>query len=297
MRADCRWAVTGTPIQNRLTDLFSLFKFLRCSPFDDIQIFRDHVVQNWKENSDPQSVAKLKTLVNCISLRRPKSTVALPTRKDETVALKFNEKERQYYDYVKSRIQSQLNMISGENSTIKLLNTLTWVTELRLVCIHGLANKDTVQAMVPQLPSNQPWNQNQAQLCFNQLEQVGLVKCSTCSQDLTSSLSGDDDAEHDDDPYIEKSMILLCSPCFQEQAGRAQCLSEKFFKICSHDNRKVVPLPTHHMRPTISQSLCNGAEVPTKVTRLMSDLLKTHTDIKRLELPLCRLCIQLTTCD
>jgi len=34
----CRWALTGTPIQNKEIDAFSLIKYLRCSPFDDLAV-------------------------------------------------------------------------------------------------------------------------------------------------------------------------------------------------------------------------------------------------------------------
>lgn len=34
-----KWALTGTPIQNKESDLFALLKFLQCSPFDELPIW------------------------------------------------------------------------------------------------------------------------------------------------------------------------------------------------------------------------------------------------------------------
>ena len=41
LRGGRRWALTGTPVQNKEMDLFSLIKFLGCSPFDDYTVSCD----------------------------------------------------------------------------------------------------------------------------------------------------------------------------------------------------------------------------------------------------------------
>lgn len=33
-----RWALTGTPMHNKELDMYALLKFLKCSPFDDLQV-------------------------------------------------------------------------------------------------------------------------------------------------------------------------------------------------------------------------------------------------------------------
>src|SRR5947199_9738331 len=101
LRATRRCCVTGTPIQNRLLDFYSLFKFLKCSPFDDVRVFKAHISRDGMNLLDPSSVIKLKTLVNLLSLRRPKSTVDLPLLRDVIKMLDFNPRERQHYEAVK----------------------------------------------------------------------------------------------------------------------------------------------------------------------------------------------------
>jgi transcription termination factor 2 len=38
LRARRRWALTGTPVHNKDLDLFALMKFLRVTPFDELQV-------------------------------------------------------------------------------------------------------------------------------------------------------------------------------------------------------------------------------------------------------------------
>ena len=279
LQADCRWAVTGTPIQNRLTDLFSLFKFLQCYPFDDQKIFNTHVAQMWKAKSDPNSVAKLKTLVNCLSLRRPKTIIHLPPRKDETITLDFCKQEREYYDLVQEATSHKIDMVSGKSGGVTFINMLQWVNELRLICNHGTKNQKAIRGLREVVPTRPTWTEQEAQAHFDQLDQVGLAKCSNpeCSQDLSSALSSETDTEHIDEPRFEESLELLCSSCFLARSGRAG----KFFKVCNHLPRRSMKPSGHDAPSAFSFGPDVEGNIPSKIQKLVQDLSDTPEGIKR----------------
>ena len=64
LRAARRWAVMGTPIQNKELDLFSLIRFLRLSPFDEHKVWK-----LWVENKTAQGRERMNTMVKCLLLR------------------------------------------------------------------------------------------------------------------------------------------------------------------------------------------------------------------------------------
>lgn len=288
LQAERRWAVSATPIQNRLTDLFSLFKFLRCSPFDDQKVFNNQVTQNWKARSDPNSVAKLKTLVTCLSLRRPKTTIELPPSRDDLVELDFDKEEWEHYQRIKAKTLYSIDFADQETRGTTFLNALKWVNELRLMCNHGMSNlKETYNA--EELPP--AWSIQEAQVRFDQLEAVGLAKCSNpeCFQDLSSALSSETGAEHEDEPWIDHSLRLLCSSCFKSQDQT----TPRFFKICNHLPRRSQEYDTRHVEakpsletgfsgPSSLLALPKNKRLPTKVKNLLHDLLETPQDTKRL---------------
>lgn len=70
-----RWAVTGTPILNRLSDLATLLKFIRVYPYTDPKRFDADISLPWRSGDDEEAVKRLKLLSGCLLLRRAKITI------------------------------------------------------------------------------------------------------------------------------------------------------------------------------------------------------------------------------
>ncbi|KAG8532187.1 uncharacterized protein KY384_003828 [Bacidia gigantensis] len=277
LKADRRWAVTGTPIQNRLMDLFSLFKFLQCHPFDNREVFAAQVEQSWKTMSDPVSIAKLKTLVNCLSLRRPKDIIQLLPRKDQTSYLDFSELEREDYNKVRDQVRLHIHAPTPGDGSAVFLSTLHWLNELRLLCNHG--KRPSLEA--PDLPPTEaPWSQVVAQTRFDQLRGAGLARCFSpqCDVSFSASIVDEGDEKHDEDPWITKSFEVFCSTC-RDANSQQQC---ELYRLCNHDPRRILkdqgqPVSLKQHEQAFSSSI---PLLPTKVLRLIQDLLQTQKETK-----------------
>jgi len=104
LRAARKWCVTGTPIQNKELDLYSLLRFLRCYPFDEYAVWK-----KWIDNKSSQSQERMNTLVRTLLLRRTKeqkSTVTgqtivdLPAKHKEEHKISLSKEEKEVYDKV-----------------------------------------------------------------------------------------------------------------------------------------------------------------------------------------------------
>ncbi|XP_073164013.1 transcription termination factor 2 isoform X3 [Lepidochelys kempii] len=111
LRASARWAVTGTPIQNNLLDMYSLLRFLRCSPFDEFKLWKNQVDNNTKKGGE-----RLSILTRSLLLRRTKDQldstgkplVSLPERRTQLHRLKLSEDEQSVYNVLFARSRSTL---------------------------------------------------------------------------------------------------------------------------------------------------------------------------------------------
>ncbi|XP_072901535.1 transcription termination factor 2 isoform X1 [Hemitrygon akajei] len=122
LKAGSRWAITGTPIQNNLLDMYSLLKFLHCSPFDDFKLWKNQV-----DNGTRKGGERLNIITKSLLLRRNKDQldssgkplVVLPQRFNRSHRLKLSEDEEAVYSvlYARSRstLQSYLKRHEGKD--------------------------------------------------------------------------------------------------------------------------------------------------------------------------------------
>ncbi|KAF9015548.1 SNF2 family N-terminal domain-containing protein [Cyathus striatus] len=142
--ADRRLCLTGTPVQNKLDDVFALIKFLRLDPFDDKNVWTEFIGSPVKFGQ-ALGIARLQTIMKCITLRRTKETkahdgqkiLALPPRRDELRYLKFNPQEQQVYDQFFSESKAEFNDLTTKNEVMKnYVGILQKILRLRQICDH-----------------------------------------------------------------------------------------------------------------------------------------------------------------
>ncbi|CEL00579.1 Putative Helicase-like transcription factor HLTF/DNA helicase RAD5, DEAD-box superfamily [Aspergillus calidoustus] len=114
LQSQRRWSVTGTPIQNRLDDLFSVTKFIGLCPYDNRNLFNLHILSRFK-TGDASVLASLRVLVDSFTLRRVKDKIDLPTRHDKIIMLEFTESERHLHEFFRKESNVMMRVIAGED--------------------------------------------------------------------------------------------------------------------------------------------------------------------------------------
>lgn len=142
--ADRRLCLTGTPVQNKLDDVYALIKFLRLEPFSDKNTWMEFIGTPVKY-AQPLGVARLQTIMKCITLRRTKESedeegkriLSLPPRRDELRFLKFDEAEQQLYDQFFTESKAEFTELSNKNEVMKnYVGILQKILRLRQICDH-----------------------------------------------------------------------------------------------------------------------------------------------------------------
>lgn len=132
--ADMRVVITGTPIENRWEDLWSLYAFLLPGLLEERSLFRS---QMCAAEADARHLDGVRKKIRPFLLRRKKDEVALdlPEKILQTVWVEMEEEERSFYEEWMRKSRSGLlqKMEGGKQSRMEVLEA---ILRLRQLCAH-----------------------------------------------------------------------------------------------------------------------------------------------------------------
>jgi superfamily II DNA or RNA helicase len=138
IQAGFRLALTGTPLENRLGELWSLFRVIFPGLFGSWEEFRDRFATPIERNGDQERRAALAAMCRPFLLRRTKLEVApeLPPRTEMTVVVEPSAGEQRLYEDARLAAVARLSGLVEDSDEKKRFETLAALTKLRLCACH-----------------------------------------------------------------------------------------------------------------------------------------------------------------
>jgi SNF2 family DNA or RNA helicase len=144
LKSDFKMITTGTPIENNLTELWSLFRFINPGLLGNIKRFGERFsVPIENANEDPLAARKasqaLKTLIQPFILRRMKNQVLteLPPRTEINVRVEMSPKERDFYEALRLNAIDNISQNDQQaNAGEQRIKMLAELVKLRQACCH-----------------------------------------------------------------------------------------------------------------------------------------------------------------
>tara|TARA_R110002153_G_scaffold3042_4_gene14393 strand:- start:1108 stop:5385 length:4278 start_codon:yes stop_codon:yes gene_type:complete len=144
LKSDFKMITTGTPIENNLSELWSLFRFINPGLLGNIKRFGERFslpIENAKE--EPLAARKasqaLKALIQPFILRRMKNQVLteLPSRTEINIRVEMSPKERDFYEALRLNAIDNISQ-SGEqaNAGEQRIKMLAELVKLRQACCN-----------------------------------------------------------------------------------------------------------------------------------------------------------------
>lgn len=129
-----RFALTGTPVENRLSELWSIFDFLMPGFLFSYARFRDRFELPAVRDGDTEALESLSRLCGSFILRRLKKDVLreLPPKTETVLCVPMEEEQRR--TYLAAALQMREELATGDREGHTRLQALTMLTRLRQIC-------------------------------------------------------------------------------------------------------------------------------------------------------------------
>ena len=136
VRADTRYALTGTPIENRLTELWSIFDFLMPGLLYSFEEFRSGIETPIVKSGDEEARGRLRRMVTSFIFRRKKNEVLkdLPEKLEELRYAHMESKQQKLYDGQVVRMRKKLQTADESDFRKGKIEILAELTHIRQIC-------------------------------------------------------------------------------------------------------------------------------------------------------------------
>ncbi|KAL6069758.1 E3 ubiquitin-protein ligase SHPRH [Balamuthia mandrillaris] len=218
LSADIKWCLSGTPIQNKLEDLYSIVHFLGVHPFSNWDTWNAVIVRPMRAD-DPRGYQRLQALVGTLSLRRTKDQmdktgrplVVLPSKTVLQVDVTLSDEERQLYDAMASEGKQLFQSYIKAGTLLKnYAHVLEMLLRLRQVCCHANLSIAAMNEKKEQERSaNDLDNAKNRRLLAILMDCIGEESCCICLNPIPAV-----------DAVITHCAHMFCRPCISQAMER-----------------------------------------------------------------------------
>ncbi len=139
LNSDHRLVLTGTPVENSLSDLWAQLNFVNPGLLGSLAFFNREFARPIEKNQDFSKEAELKKIINPFILRRKKEMVAgdLPPVTEQIIFCDMTEEQNTIYEKEKSAVRNTiLNSITAANKENTAIAVLQGLMKLRQISNH-----------------------------------------------------------------------------------------------------------------------------------------------------------------
>jgi SNF2 family DNA or RNA helicase len=260
LSAECRWALSGTPIQNSIGDLFAILHFLRHEPWSEWNWWKRIILDPMAvisggsdKRKDDYVIPLVKDMLQPIMLRRLKSSldengvaiVVLPPKQIHIVLLDMNEYERAFYDALLRQSKDIVEGIgavvvstqgpSGSNDASNngrgFMALFTVLMRLRQACNHPLLALGESFLQRVQNPVKSERNQVNMLSYFGRTSSFSIPASSSVQpyivEDLTNDCGPNNDIRSIHQTISESPLINECG----DDEGNGALFTDEFLKF------------------------------------------------------------------
>ena len=137
IKSQYRLALTGTPLENSLEELWSIFDFVIPGYLGSFKQFNENYVKN--EENREQKIYELKNKITPFMLRRKKEDVLkeLPDKIENIVSVEMNEEQNIAYNIILDKVKADLeSLVADKGFNSSQIGILAALTKLRQICNH-----------------------------------------------------------------------------------------------------------------------------------------------------------------